>query len=212
MKQIQAGSELKIDAGVNILLLIFILIAVFPLRDAVMGDRLRWIALHAGMTQGVLFLLGINALAAILSFFPRFRYFSAAVRTTMVSSTFFWLVNYLFMLWVTRITWGGFDWQEPRMETSTQLLFILLPYCALNLLINYDWLMKYTTAAMGIFSQFLIRTAGVVNHPEDPVGMAGDAELSIRFASLSVLFSLFFVYNSLMLHGYVERRKGGRHA
>ena len=181
------------------------LVLLRPMVDRSMGPLLRWIAVHAAMTQAALFLLGLLSLTALLSWYVMKARLYALLKTMMTAVTLLWILNYGLMLYVTLISWGGFDWQEPRMLVSTQLLFILLPWFGLNILIDFPWLIRYTSFALGIFSQFLIRSAPVVNHPLDPVAAGGEASLAFGFSALTVLFTVLAVYDLFL----VDRKVNG---
>ena len=199
MKITFPGQAKTQDIIVNALVIFAIVLILLPLKEVTLGHKLKWIAIHVALTQAVLFLLAFNSFAALLSFFKFKNYLLNYLKVSVPLAVAGWTVNYLLMLWVTRITWGGFDWQEPRMELSTQLLFLLLPYLGLNLLIGYTWLLKYTTLMLGIFAQFLIRFAPVINHPADPVGTSDDASLGVFFVSLIFLFIVLIFYDSWLL-------------
>ena len=199
MKAIFPGDNAKQDILINVLIIFAVILILFPMKEVSMGGKIKWVALHVALTQAALTLLAVNSVVAFLSFFKFQKKLTRYVQANMVFSVVLWGITYATMLWVTRITWGGFDWEEPRMLASTQLLFILLPYLALNLLINFDWLMRYTTVAMGIFAQFLIRFAPVVNHPADPVGKAENIVLSMQFGGLVLLLIFLVMYDSMLL-------------
>jgi|GEM_PF-3584921 len=179
-----------------------------PMVDRSMGTLLRWIAVHAALTQTALFLLALLSLTALCSWFFMKARLLSLLKLSMVYTTLIYSLNYLLMLYVTRISWGGIDWQEPRMLVSTQLLFILLPWLGLNLLINYSWLIRYSSLALGFFAQFLIRSAPVVNHPLDPVRAGGEAYLAVGFPALALLFTVLAVYDLAALDRHYN---GGYH-
>ncbi len=199
MKRAGTTHELSRRAAINILMLLLFAVLLIPLNEVTLGHKLKLIAIHAGLNQTALFVLGLNSLLVLISWiFPREMY-ARLIKFGMAYAVFLWILNYSVMLLVTRLTWGGFDWNEPRMAASTELLFILLPYIGLNLIIGYDWLIRFTTLMMGIFSQFLIRFAPVVTHPADPVGAAADPRLRFHFIALSFLILVFFLYNGWIL-------------
>ncbi len=180
---------------VHLLFAVLLFLLLWPLKEASLGHLIKLVFVHASLIQISLALLFINSLISIAAFFWKKEKLTALVKILMHFSVWGWALAYLGSVWVTQAAWGAIDWDEPRFLASTQLLFLLLPYWGLNLIINFDWLLKFTSFGMGIFAQFLIRLAPVRIHPENPLGQSESWLMQWGFASVFFLLSLWFLFS-----------------
>lgn len=196
--------------SVNIIFLILLTIILMPLKEKSLGHLIKLVMVHASLIQISLAILLINAIIAIVAFFYKTDILTRVVKIMMTYSVATWLLGFLGSVWVTKAAWGGIDWQEPRFMVSTQLLFILLPFWGLNLLINYDWLTRFTTAGIGIFAQFLIRLAPIKIHPENPIGMSDGYLFKFGFSAVLLVLTLWtswLIYTSIKFKRMHEPEK-----
>jgi hypothetical protein len=178
----------------HLLFFALLIIILWPLKEASLGHLIKLVFVHASLIQISLALLLINSFISAAAFFWQKEKLTILVKILLHFSVWSWAIAYLGSVWVTKAAWGAIDWDEPRFLASTQLLFLLLPYWGLNLIINYDWLLKFTSIGMGLFAQFLIRLAPVRLHPENPVGQSESWLIQTGFFSLLFLLSIWFFY------------------
>ena len=182
---------------------ILLFLILWPLKERSLGHLIKLVFVHASLIQISLALLLTNSFISIAAFFWKKESLTALTKILMHFSVLSWLAAYLGSVWVTKAAWGAIDWQEPRFLMSTQLLFLLLPYWGLNLIINYNWLLKFTSWGIGIFAQFMIRLAPVRIHPENPLGESESALMQWGFAAVLFLLSLWFFYT---IHSLYRRK------
>lgn len=100
-----------------------------------------------------------------------------------VAALIVWVATVISSMAVTGLTWGQLiAWNEPRVQaTGLILVAALVLFIVARLVANQDFT-AIVSVLMGIVPWILVRQAGVIRHPVDPIGGSESASIQAFFA------------------------------
>jgi hypothetical protein len=156
-------------------------------EDRVLGPRTKLVFLHGALILASLLLYGAAGVAALVYLFSRNdRAYRAAagIWTAAVAANAASLPTGLY---AAKVIWGGFFWHEPRVLANAVMLLLSLAIAGVALLsANRRGMALLYAGAAGLFLA-LIRQAGRIMHPVNPIGSSDSWALKLSFLTLLLL-------------------------
>ena len=93
-----------------------------------------------------------------------------------------WIAYVISSMAVTGLTWGQIvAWNEPRVQaTGLILLAAMVLFVVARLVANADFT-AIVSVLMGIVPWFMVKQAGVIRHPVDPIGGSESAAIQTSY-------------------------------
>jgi hypothetical protein len=180
---------LPLLAGILFVLLgIWIVLAPSESR---LGSLVKVVFVHGALVWAGLLaftIAGVLGLAALLvrhlwgSLAPAARDRAAVwyrgTEAAELAALIVWVVTVISSMAVTGLTWGQLvAWNEPRVQaTGLILVAALVLFIVARLVANRDFT-AIVSVLMGIVPWILVRQAGVIRHPVDPIGGSESASI-----------------------------------
>jgi hypothetical protein len=96
-----------------------------------------------------------------------------------------WVVYVLSSMIVTYVAWGvAIAWGEPRVLVSAQILMAALVFWAVSLFLQHWRVNAALNVLLGALAWILVRSAGVVIHPVDPIGGSSSVAIKAFYAGI----------------------------
>lgn len=90
-----------------------------------------------------------------------------------------WLVYCLSSMVVTYLAWGvAVAWGEPRVQASVRVLLASVVLFGVGQLVRHPRFRAAVAVIMALLAAWLISSAGVIQHPIDPIG--GSSSMAIK--------------------------------
>jgi len=168
-------------AGIRVALWFAALAALLILSpsEKTLGDVVKLVYLHGALVRTGLLAFtaaGILGLAALVGRRQSTaRWSEAAGHTALVV----WTVYVLSSMVVTYLAWGvAIAWGEPRVRASAHIFLAAAAFWVLSYIIQDRRVTAALNAILGALAWALVRSAGVIIHPVDPIG--GSASVAIK--------------------------------
>jgi hypothetical protein len=155
--------------------------------EASLGDLLRAVYLHGALLRAGEAAFAGGGIAGLLYLLSRR---DAAVRWSwsfQKTATLVWLASFAVSSYVTVAAWGSINWAEPRFLASGQILAAAGLAVGLGILLERPWLRAAVGIALAGFVAVQLTTAGLMLHPENPIGASTSAELRIFYLAALAL-------------------------
>lgn len=153
--------------------------------EKTLGDVVKLVYLHGALVRTGLLAFtaaGILGLAALVDRRQGTARWSEAVGHTALVV---WTVYVLSSMVVTYLAWGvAIAWGEPRVRASAHILLAAAAFWVLSYIIQ-DWRATAAlNAILGALAWALVRSAGVIIHPVDPIGGSASAAIKAFYAGI----------------------------
>lgn len=177
-----------------------VVLALIP-PEARLGGAIRVVLLHGALARTglTLFALGgaIGLLALVRPSEALNRWVATAQRVGLVA----WIVYFLSSIVATWLTWGvPIAWNEPRTQVSIKILVMVAAYFPLARWVGQPWFAALLNVAIGVSSIVLVKTAGLVQHPQDPVMGANASIFPLLFMILWAILVAIAVLLTVIVH------------
>jgi len=147
--------------------------------EKTLGDVVKLVYLHGALVRTGLLAFtaaGILGLAALVDRRESTARWSEAVGHTALVV---WTVYVLSSMVVTYLAWGvAIAWSEPRVRASAHIFLAAVAFWVLASIIQDRRATAALNAILGALAWALVRNAGVIIHPVDPIG--GSASVAIK--------------------------------
>jgi hypothetical protein len=150
--------------------LIAVLIALIP-PEKTLGEIIRPVFLHGALVQ-----VGLVAFAAagLLGLAYFLRNSATVIRwclATQETAVGVWVAYSLSSMVTTRLAWGEWiAWDEPRVRASIHVLWFCIACLLLVKWMNHPAFTAFANIVIAGAVWFLIKGAGLLRHPFDPIG------------------------------------------
>jgi hypothetical protein len=153
--------------------------------EAKLGGAIRMVLLHGALARTGIVMLGLAAMAGAVMLILRRDPLAALNRTMQASALGTWVVYAASSVVATWITWGvPVAWSEPRTQASARILAMVVVFFVVTRRIGQPVLTAFANLVAGLAAFLLIRSAGAVQHPVDPVMGADAAIFPVLFVTL----------------------------
>ncbi len=168
----------------GVLLVLLVVWVILAPSESRLGDLIKLVFVHGALVWSGLLAFTLAGVMGLVSLAIRHllgalapavqRHAPVWYRGTEAASLaalVVWVVTAISSMAVTGLTWGQLiAWNEPRVKaTGLILLAALLLFIVARLVANHDFT-AIVSVPMGIVPWFLVRQAGVIRHPVDPIG------------------------------------------
>jgi hypothetical protein len=191
--------------ALGLLGLLAVWVALAP-AEARLGNLLKLVYVHGALVWSGLLtfsLAGVLGLVALVVHRPVwYRGTWAAARAALLV----WIVYAISSMLVTGLTWGQvIAWNEPRVQASGLILAAALVLVVVARLVNHRDFTALVSVAMGVVPWIVVRQAGVIRHPVDPIGGSGSAAIQgfywlivLTVAGLAVILTAWLWAGALL--------------
>lgn len=191
--------------ALGLLGLLAVWVALAP-AEARLGNLLKLVYVHGALVWSGLLtfsLAGVLGLVALVVRRPVwYRGTWAAARAALLV----WIVYAISSMLVTGLTWGQvIAWNEPRVQASGLILAAALVLVVVARLVNHRDFTALVSVAMGVVPWIVVRQAGVIRHPVDPIGGSGSAAIQgfywlivLTVAGLAVILTAWLWAGALL--------------
>lgn len=181
-------------AGLGVIALLAGLLLWRAPAEQTLGSGIKVVYLHVALIwvgMAGLGAAGIVGLATAVAgaAAPRSAW-RAALSAVSWTALAFYAAGALVSLAAERINWGAIFWQEPRTAAILQVLAV-----AVIAQVAHGWpldlrLKGLLHAAVAGFMFWATRRAGLVLHPDNPIGASSSAAIQFAFGGLFALFAI----------------------
>jgi hypothetical protein len=173
-----------IAAGLLLLLLVWVVLAP---AEARLGNLVKLVYVHGALVWVGLVtfsLAGALGLAALTLGRPTWH---RGTRAAGTAALIVWILYSVSAMVVTGLTWGQvIAWNEPRVRASGSILLAALLLAVVIRLVNHSVFTALVNLIMGIVPWLVVRQAGVIRHPVDPIGGSGSTAIQGYYALIVV--------------------------
>jgi hypothetical protein len=143
-----------------------------------LGNLIKLVYVHGALVwTGLLSFTsaGVLGLVALVVRRPAWYRGTRAAGTAAVIVWIFYVVS---SMAVTGLTWGQLiAWNEPRVRATGLILVAAVVLALVAWLVDHDDFMAVVNMIMGVVPWVVVRQAGVIRHPVDPIGGSGSAAI-----------------------------------
>lgn len=183
--------------------------------EARLGNVIKLVYVHGALVWaglGAFTLAGALALAALLS--RRAAWYRAGEAAASVA-LLVWFVYVLSAMLVTGLTWGQWiAWGEPRVRATALILAAAVLLAVVRRAVAHPDFTAIVNLMMGILPWVVVRQAGAIRHPVDPIGGSESASIQLYYLLIVltvaglVLTLTAWLWTRLELRSELESRSG----
>lgn len=182
------------------------LLALSP-AEKTLGDVVKLVYLHGALVRtGLLAFTAAGALglAALIGRRDNAARWSEAVGH---AALIIWTAYVLSSMVVTYLAWGAaIAWSEPRVRASAHVFLAAVAFWIVGYLLQNRRTTAALNAILAALAWVLVRSAGVVIHPVDPIG--GSASAAIKAFYAGIVLCVILLAAELAM--WLERRTAAR--
>jgi hypothetical protein len=171
--------------------IIALLLALIP-PEKMLGPIIRPVFLHGALVQAGLIAFAAAGVLGLLYFLqksPAIIRWCLALQETAVAV---WIVYALSSMVTTRLAWGEWiAWDEPRVRASIHVLWFAIACLLLVKWMNHPTFTAIANIVIAAAVWFLIKGAGLLRHPFDPIGGSNSLYYQVLYLSLLVAVLAF---------------------
>jgi hypothetical protein len=175
--------------------------------EKTLGDIIRAVFLHGALVQVGLIAFaaaGILGIAFLITHNDAVYRWCLAVQTTAV---IVWVAYSLSSTITTRLAWGEWiAWDEPRVRASVHVLWFSITCLALVLWVNQRPFTAVANVIVAGAVWFLIKGAGLLRHPFDPIGTSNSSFYQMLYLILVAIILAMAVF----LARWLQTRRANR--
>ena len=168
-----------------------VLIALIP-PEKTLGPIIRPVFLHGALVQAGLLAFAAGGILGLVYFLrksPAVLHWCQAVQETAVG---IWVVYALSSMVTTRLAWGEWiAWDEPRVRASIHVLWFSIACLLLVKWMNHPTFTAFANIVIAGAVWFLIKGAGLLRHPFDPIGGSNSLYYQVLYILLVVAVLAF---------------------
>jgi hypothetical protein len=170
-----------------------ILLLLLP-PEQMLGHIIKVVFLHGALVQtGLLTFAAAGIVGLGYLFFRResvYTWCLAAQKTGVVV----WSLYILSSIVVTYLAWGiPVAWNEPRVRISAIIWFACLAFFLLGRLAQQQVFTAIINVVMAVAAWMLVKSAGILRHPFDPIGTSDSPLFKIIYAALGIITFLMAI-------------------
>ena len=175
-------------AALGLLLLLALWIALAP-AEASLGNVIKLVYVHGALVWVGLITFSAAGLLGLAALVLRRPVWYQGTRAVELAALLIWIAYVISSMLVTGLTWGQFiAWNEPRVRATALILAAALLLYLVARIIDHRDLTALTNLIMGIVPWIVVRQAGVIRHPVDPIG--GSESTAIQSYYLLIVLTI----------------------
>jgi hypothetical protein len=148
-----------------------------------LGHIIKGVFVHAALVQTGLILFSIAGILGVISFFQKKNSWSDWTLASQKAALTIWTLYILSSMIVTYLAWGvAIAWDEPRVRSSAEVWLLAILFFVLVMWIRNQKFTAIVNMTIAIATWILIKSAGMIRHPLDPIG-----------TSDAIMFKIFYL-------------------
>ena len=162
-----------------------------------LGSILRWVFIHASLTQVALLLFvaaAVMALAYLLGV-GRLRVWMEITGRVAVA---LWGLGFLLSMIPARLSWGVWiDLGEPRTQMMLRILAVSIVALLLAAWVASPRFTALTQIVLSLAVLYLNRSTGIIRHPNNPIGESPSSMIPLAYGLVfffALAASVFLIY------------------
>ncbi len=156
-------------------------------EDRTLGVQTKLVYFHGALILASLLLYAAAAVAALVYLVGRENRAFGAATGAWLAAVAANAVSLPTGLHAAQVIWGGFLWNEPRVMANAVTLLLSLVVLGVSLVsTNRRGVALLYAVAAGVFLA-MIRQAGRIMHPVNPIGRSDSWPIKLSFLALLVL-------------------------
>ncbi|MDO8670901.1 MAG: hypothetical protein Q7O66_05655 [Dehalococcoidia bacterium] len=154
---------------VAMILVLLVIVWASPAEET-LGDLVKIVYVHGALIRAAELVFVASGMAGALYLLKKttlaVRWSWALQRSAFICL----LLSFIASLYAMILSWGGINWTEPRFLAVGRILAASAIALTLNYLLPRAKIMAWTSMFMVAVVLFEIATAGLVLHPDNPIG------------------------------------------
>jgi hypothetical protein len=163
------------SAGLLLALLIWIVLAP---SEARLGHLIKLVYVHGALVWVGLLTFSLAGILGLLALVLRRPIWHRGTQAAGTAALIVWVAYAISSMAVTALAWGQVvAWNEPRVRASGLLLLAALILALVVRLVRHPDFTALVNLLMGVLPWLVVRQAGVIRHPVDPIGGSGSTAI-----------------------------------
>jgi len=168
--------------------------------EKTLGDVVKLVYLHGALVRTGLLAFSIAGILGAIALASGRSWAIEWGRAVGHAALIVWVLYAVSSMVVTYLAWGvAIAWGEPRVRVSAQILMAALGFWAVALFLTHWRVKAALNLVLGALAWILVRSAGVVIHPVDPIGGSSSVAIQTFYAGIVACVILLAVELSLWL-------------
>jgi hypothetical protein len=170
---------------------IVVLISLVP-PEKTLGPIIRPVFLHGALVQVGLLAFAAAGILGLVYFLQKSPTILRWCQVTEETAVGVWVVYALSSMVTTRLAWGEWiAWDEPRVRASIHVLWFSVACLVLVKWMNHPTFTAFANIVIAGAVWFLIKGAGLLRHPFDPIGGSNSFYYQLLYILLVVAVLAF---------------------
>lgn len=170
---------------------IVVLISLIP-PEKTLGAIIRPVFLHGALVQVGLVAFAAAGILGLVYFLQKSPTILRWCQVTQETAVGVWVIYALSSMVTTRLAWGEWiAWDEPRVRASTHVLWFSIACLVLVKWMNHPTFTAFANIVIAGAVWFLIKGAGLLRHPFDPIGGSNSLYYQVLYILLVVAVLAF---------------------
>lgn len=158
-----------------ILLAVGALLLILMPNEATLGPVVKVVVLHGALVQVGLYAFGAAGILGAAWLFTRSDGVLAWCKAVQQTAVVVWIAYVLSSMVSTYMAWGQWiAWDEPRVRSSAYVLLLALAALGITWWVGDALFTALINVAVAVVVWYLVKGAGVIRHPIDPLGPSTD--------------------------------------
>lgn len=175
LKKLRNKSLPLLTAALFVLLIAWIVLAP---AEARLGNLVKLIYVHGALVWTGLFIFSLAGGLGLVALVVRRSVWYRGTWAAGVAAVVVWVVYVVSSMASTRLTWGlWIAWNEPRVQATALILAAALVLNIVTRLVEHPDFTAVVNLVMGIVPWVVVRRAGAIRHPIDPIGGSNSAAI-----------------------------------
>lgn len=164
-----------IAAALLLMLLVWVVLAP---AEARLGNLVKLVYVHGALVWVGLITFSVAGGLGLAALILRRPIWYRGAQAAGTAALIVWIVYAVSAMVVTGLTWGQvIAWNEPRVRASGLILVAALLLAVVVRLVNHPGFAALVNLIMGIVPWLVVRQAGVIRHPVDPIGSSASTAI-----------------------------------
>jgi hypothetical protein len=164
-----------VAAGLGLLLLVGVL---FAPAEARLGNLVKLVYVHGALVWTGLLMFTVAGILGLVALVVRRPVWYRGTQAAGTAALIVWIAYVISSIAVTGLTWGQLiAWNEPRVRATGLILVAAVVLAIVARLVDHDDFAAVVNTMMGVVPWVVVRQAGVIRHPVDPIRESGSAAI-----------------------------------
>ena len=157
--------------------------------EARLGNVVKLIYVHGALVWAGLAAFTLAGALALVALLSRRSVWYRGTQSAGWVALLVWFIYALSAMIVTYLTWGQLiAWPEPRVRATALILAAAVLLAIVRRAVGHPDFAAIVNLVMGVVPWVVVRQAGVIRHPVDPIG--GSQSASIRLYYLLIVWTV----------------------